>query len=51
MSASLWAYEPDICDGDYCPGDCDSCYKTEIIIDMMEEQILMDTMEMEGEDD
>ena len=28
MSVSLWAYDPDICDGDYCPMDCDRCYRT-----------------------
>ena len=27
MSASLWAYEPTICDGDYCEGECDLCNK------------------------
>ena len=27
MSVSLYMYEPDICDGDFCPGDCDYCSK------------------------
>lgn len=27
MSVSLWAYDPEICDGDFCPGDCDLCAK------------------------
>ena len=27
MSVSLSMYEPDICDGDFCPGDCDYCSK------------------------
>ena len=27
MSVSLWAYEPTICDGDYCEGECDLCEK------------------------
>lgn len=27
MSVSLWAYYPDVCDGDFCPQDCDNCYK------------------------
>ena len=27
MSMGRWAYEPDKCDGDYCPGDCDKCRK------------------------
>ena len=29
MSVSKWAYDPDKCDGDLCPGDCDMCSKTE----------------------
>ena len=27
MSVSKWAYDPDKCDGEYCPGDCDFCDK------------------------
>lgn len=27
MSVSLWKYDPDMCDGDYCCGDCDNCGK------------------------
>ena len=27
MSVSKWRYNPEICDGDYCPGDCDNCPK------------------------
>lgn len=26
----MWAYTPEKCDGDYCPGDCDYCYKVEL---------------------
>ena len=29
MSVSKWAYIPSRCDGDFCPGDCDCCSKTE----------------------
>lgn len=29
MNVSKWAYGPDKCDGDYCPGDCDECGKAE----------------------
>lgn len=29
--SDLWAYDPDKCDGDWCPCDCDSCYKSEIV--------------------
>lgn len=25
----IWAYNPDVCDGDFCPMNCDNCYKTE----------------------
>ena len=24
---NVWAYNPDVCDGDFCPLDCDRCYK------------------------
>ena len=27
MSVRLWYYNPDICDGDFCPNNCDNCYK------------------------
>ena len=27
MSVSLFAYDPNRCDGDFCPGDCSFCYK------------------------
>ena len=23
----IWAYDPDICDGDFCPQNCDYCSK------------------------
>ena len=29
MSCSKWAYDPEKCDYDYCPGDCDNCSKAE----------------------
>ena len=29
MSVSHWAYDPDKCDGDFCPGECDICPKRE----------------------
>lgn len=29
MSCSKWAYTPEKCDGDYCPGDCDHCGKAD----------------------
>lgn len=30
MSVSKWAYEPYKCDGEFCIGDCDLCYKAEL---------------------
>ena len=29
MSVSKWAYKPEKCDGDFCPGDCERCSKAE----------------------
>lgn len=29
MSVSKYKYEPWKCDGEYCPGDCDFCYKAD----------------------
>ena len=29
-------YRPDVCDGDYCPLDCDVCPKAEMILEMEE---------------
>lgn len=29
MSVSKWAYEPEKCDYDFCPGDCDFCHKAD----------------------
>jgi len=29
MSCSKWAYEPETCDGEPCPGDCDLCGKAQ----------------------
>ena len=41
MSVSRWAYHPDTCDGDYCPGDCDICDKSEgEEVDIMDEKTL-----------
>ena len=29
MSCSLWAYNSDKCDGDFCPMNCDICGKAD----------------------
>jgi hypothetical protein len=29
MSVDKWAYSPEKCEGDFCPGDCDICNKAE----------------------
>ena len=26
-----YLYDPNFCDGDFCPGNCDNCYKAELI--------------------
>lgn len=28
-----YMYNPDICEGDFCPGDCDKCYKAELVLE------------------
>ena len=29
MSVHRWAYDPDKCEGNFCPGDCDCCEKVD----------------------
>lgn len=36
MSVDKWGYEPWKCDGEYCNGDCDNCYKAELTKDDIE---------------
>ena len=31
--SELYAYTPEICDGDYCPRDCDRCWKRDLSIE------------------
>ena len=38
MSVSKWAYIPNKCDGEPCPGDCDMCIKAEENVAEMEEE-------------
>ena len=35
MSVSKWAYRPEVCDGEGCPGDCDLCDKPKNMEDDM----------------
>lgn len=30
MSVKLYKYEEWKCEGEYCPGDCDRCYKADL---------------------
>lgn len=38
MSCSKWAYEPDVCDNGYCPGECDLCSKRAEALDVKEDK-------------
>lgn len=31
--SDLWAYYPPVCDGDYCPMDCDHCPKQDAALE------------------
>ena len=37
MSASKWAYCPEVCDGEYCIGDCDRCGIVMVIAELMDD--------------
>ena len=50
MSVSLWAYEPELCDGQPCPGDCDHCDRwkdREEVLWRKLENVLREQMKME----
>ena len=32
----IWAYDPDICDGDFCPLNCDHCPKADLVMEKQE---------------
>lgn len=34
----VWAYDPEICDGDYCPMNCDYCPKRHLVEDKLAEE-------------
>lgn len=38
MSVSKWAYTPEVCDGEYCVGDCDKCCFIATIEELMAEK-------------
>ena len=31
--SDLWCYDPEICDGDFCPMNCDICGKKELVLE------------------
>lgn len=35
---NIWLYTPEICDGDFCPQDCDACPKKEMIFEREEDE-------------
>ena len=35
---NVYLYTPEICDGDYCPMDCDQCPKAELILELEDEE-------------
>lgn len=34
---NMYLYTPEICDGDYCPRDCDRCQKSDMILELGED--------------
>lgn len=34
----LSLYRPEICDGDFCPLDCEHCYKRDLALEAEEEE-------------
>lgn len=40
MSYTKWSYDPEKCDGSYCPGNCDECDKGNIVNANMLNKIL-----------
>ena len=44
MSCSKWAYIPERCDGDACPGDCDMCSKAKDGLSVKEAVKLLDEL-------
>lgn len=35
---NIWLYTPEICDGDFCPQNCDACPKKELIFEREEDE-------------
>lgn len=38
MSVSKWAYNPEVCDGEPCVGECDVCPKLDEAIESEEDE-------------
>lgn len=36
--SDLYLYNPEICDGDFCPQDCDRCYKADACMEAAAEE-------------
>lgn len=36
--SDLYAYTPEFCDGDFCPMNCDHCYKRDMQLENEEEE-------------
>lgn len=51
MSVSKWSYNPEKCDGDYCPGKCDYCTKASFEDGMPIWMVLQMMAEREEHDD
>ena len=36
--SDLYLYNPEICDGDFCPLDCGRCYKADAVMEAAAEE-------------
>lgn len=36
--SDLYLYTPEVCDGDFCPMDCDHCYKADAAMEAQAEE-------------
>lgn len=35
---NIYLYTPEVCDGDYCPKDCDNCIKADAAMSIADEE-------------